>query len=382
MTRKRPARRRRRTILLTGFPAFTAKRMLQRILAEPGAHVIVLVQERFIGDLEAFSNTLSESARKRVEALTGDVAAVDLGLSGDEVRRIFDEVTEIYHMAAIYHLGVPREQAFRVNVEGTRNVLELAGSMHALSRIHHFSTAFVSGRREGVISEEDLSDRYGFHNHFEETRFRAEVLVQRAMREIPITVYRPSIIVGDSQTGEIDKFAGPYYFMIAIVSAPIEIPLPLPGPGDAPLNLVPIDYVIEAAYAIGRDPRSVGRTFHLVDRHPLPGRRICELVAERAGKPPPRGVIPGGRLLWDAVSGLITMVPSLERFLSTPRQAFDQFHHHALYDAAGAAELLEGTDIVCPPFETYVDRVVRFIQEFYENRKRQRKEEPLYDPLY
>jgi thioester reductase-like protein len=368
-------------VFLTGFPAFTAKRMLRRILQDEELHALVLVQERFLPDLLTFTTEQPEGARGRVEPLVGDVAAMDLGLSGAEVRRLFREITEVYHLAAIYHLGVPRNQAVRVNVEGTRRVLELAREMTGLRRFHHFSTAFVSGRREGTILEADLDGSHGFRNHYEETRFHAEVLARRAMPDLPVTVYRPSVIVGDSQTGEIDKFVGPYYFMIAIVGSPIQIPLPLPGKGNAPLNLVPVDYVLEAAYRIGRDPRSAGRTFHLVDPQPLCARRVFELVAERAGKPPPRGVIPGGRLFWGGVARLLARVPSLERILSMPRQAFEQFDHFVVYDASGTAELLQGTGVVCPPVEAYVDHLVAYIKKFYEEHKRQRQEEALYDPL-
>jgi thioester reductase-like protein len=235
-----------RTVLLTGFPAFSAKRMLSRILAEPNLHAIALVQERFVGDFEAFRAALPGGRHRRVEPLVGDVAAMDLGLSGSEIRRLCT-VSEVFHMASIFYLGVSKEETTRVNVNGTRHVLELAESMRRLDRFHHFSTAFVSGRREGTVLETDLTDESGFYNHYEETRFRAEDWVRRAMRVLPITVYRPSIIVGDSQTGEIDRFSGPYHFIVAIVNAPLDVPLPLPGRGDTGLNLVAIDYVVEAA---------------------------------------------------------------------------------------------------------------------------------------
>jgi thioester reductase-like protein len=366
---------------VTGFPAFTAKRMLARILEEPSVHALVLVRDPFARDLETFARALPGDRGRRIEPVLGDVAAIDLGLSGEEVKRLFREVTEVYHLAAIYHLGVPRDLAEQVNVRGTRNVLELAASMRRLTRFHHFSTAYVSGRREGVILEGELLGAGGFYNHYEETRYRAELIARRFTGEVPVTVYRPSIIVGDSRTGEIDKFAGPYYFMIAIVTAPIEIPLPLPGRGDGPLNLVPIDFVTEAAWRIGRRDDSVGGTYHLVDPQPLPARRVFELVAERAGKPLPRGVIPGGRLFWELVSSVLSRVPRLDRALSDPRQTFEQFHHHAHFDSSNTQRALAGTGVACPPFERYIDILVRYIRSYYEERRRRRREEALYDPL-
>lgn len=377
---RRARKRAGRTVLVTGFPAFLARRMLDRLIAEPDLHLITLVRERFVAELESFAAARASTAAGRIEPLVGDVTAMDLGLSGAEVKRLFLEVDEIYHLAAIYHLGVPRREAMRVNVEGTRNVLDLARSMRQLRRLHHFSTAFVSGRRRGEILEADFSARAGFHNHFEESRYQAEAAVRRTMVEMPASIYRPSIIVGDSQTGEIDQFAGPYTYLLAIITSPLDLPLPLPGRADGALHLVPVDYVVEAAFRIGQDPRSEGGTFHLVDPRPLSARRVFELVAEQAGKPPPRGRIPGGRVFWGVVAQLMERLPALGDLLAGPRQIFEQLQHSTCYDTAGTAALLEGTELSCPPFESYVDRLVDFIRRKHERSKREG--EQVYDPLY
>src|SRR5438105_2212997 len=108
-------------------------------------------------------------------------------------------------------------------------------------------------------------------------------------------VLRPSIVVGDSRTGEIDRFDGPYTIAMLLVTSPLQVPVPLPGDGVAPLNVVPIDFVVAAALHIGDDPRSVGRTFHLVDPSPSSSRRIYEQIAQRAGKKQP-GLLEIGRL--------------------------------------------------------------------------------------
>src|SRR5205807_591367 len=152
----------------------------------------------------------------------------------------------------------------------------------------HFSTVFVSGDRVGVIAEDELAARQSFRNAYEESKFEAEILVRRAMGQLPCTVLRPSIVVGDSKTGEIDRFEGPYAIAILLVTSPLAVPLPLPGDGVAPLNVVPIDFVVEAAAAIHHDPRAVGRTFQVVDPNPSSSRRVYELVAGRAGKKLPR----------------------------------------------------------------------------------------------
>jgi len=112
---------------------------------------------------------------------------------------------------------------------------------------------------------------------------QAEVEIRRAMGDVPVTVFRPSIIVGDSRSGEIDRFAGPYYFMVAIVNAKADIPILIPQRSHAPLNLVPVDYVVDVAHRIAHDGKSVGKTYHLVDPNPLSARHVYQLVSEKAG---------------------------------------------------------------------------------------------------
>ena len=204
---------------------------------------------------------------------------MDLGLPGPDYKALAAEVTAIHHTAAVYYLGAKRELVERVNVDGTRTMLELAGDCARLRRFVHWSTAQVSGSRSGVILEEELDCGQRFRNVYEETKFRAERMVRDAARRLPVTILRPGIIVGDSKTGEIDKFDGPYYLLVLIVSSPIDVHLPLPGRGSSPLNLVPIDFVVDAATALSRDPRAVGGTFHLTDPAPFAARTVYELVA-------------------------------------------------------------------------------------------------------
>ena len=134
-----------------------------------------------------------------------------------------------------------------------------------------------------------------FHNPYEETKFQAELLVRRAQADLPATIYRPSIVVGDSRTGEIDRFEGPYALAILLVASPLAVPLPLPGDAVAPLNVVPVDFVVDAALAIAADPAGAGRTVHVVDPSPLSARRVYEMIAARAGQEAAAGVRPGAR---------------------------------------------------------------------------------------
>ena len=345
----------KRDILLTGYPSFVARRMLDTILERsPEARVRLLVRPDHIDSARRHLEAAGID-RERVLLLGGDVVAVDLGLSGTEYLDLITHTTDIFHVASIWYLGVDRKQTREVNVIGARNVLDAASEMPNLRRLNHFSTAFVAGDRDGVIMEEELEQGQRFRNAYEETKYEAERLMRRAMSTLPISIYRPSIIVGDSRTGEIDKLAGPYYLMSAIVMMPPNIPMVLPGRGDKPLNMVPIDYVTEAIWCIGEREDTAGRTFHLSDPNPLSARKVFELVAERVGK---RAPISGTPM---RLARLVMKVPYLEKLTRSPRQFLDDFNQLTIYNSMHALEAL-GADLSCPPFPSYVDQLIDYIR--------------------
>lgn len=364
------------TILVTGFPAFTARRMIRKALeAEAGARVCMLVREKFATDAEGFRSALGASRRKRLAILAGDVTHMHLGLAGDEYRRLCDEVVTVFHLAALYYLGAARDVIENLNVGGTRNVLEMARGAARLRRFVHFSSAQVSGDRRGVVLEEELELGQRFRNPYEETKYQAERLVRAEAGRLPVTIVRPGLIVGDSKTGEIDRFDGPYYLMVLIVASPAGLRLPLPGRGNAPLHLVPIDFVIDAAWHLARDERAVGRTFHLVDPCPLGARHVYDLVAERAQRKPPRESRFPARL-----ARALLRVPGLERLGRAPLAFLDSLDHHVFYNCRGMLDLLDGTGIACPRFASYVDNLIKYVREVHETRKQKFADEVM-DPL-
>ena len=363
------------TVLVTGWPAYTAARLVRKILAsDESARVVVLSREKFAGAAEELLAGLPPAQGRRGRVLVGDVCDMDLGLSGREVRELAAEVTSIHHLAGIYYLGVERATAQRVNVDGTRGVLELAGECSRLRRLTHWSTASVSGRRRGVILEEELDEGQSFHNVWEETKFEAEKLARAAARRLPVTVLRPGVIVGDSRSGEIDRFDGPYYLMVLIVQGPLDMGLPLPGRGAAPIHLVPIDFVVDAAYHLARDERAAGGTYHLTDPCPFAARQIYELVAERAQRRRPRGFIPTG------LAKAVMRTPGLEKLARAPLAFLESFDHLAFYNCRQTLALLEGTAIRCPPFDSYVDQLIRYVREVHAAR-RKKIEDEVFDPF-
>ena len=340
--------------LVTGFPAFTAKRMIAKLLAaEPDTKLYVLAQARFADEAAAFLAERGGNA----EVLIGDVCDMDLGLSSAEYRALSKQLTWIHHLAGIYFMGVDDETARRVNVAGTRTVLDLARDCGRLERLVHWSTAMVSGDRKGTFYEDDLETGQKFHNAYERTKYEAERLVRNALRQLPITIMRPGIVVGDSKTGEIGSLDGPYYLMVLIATNASGLRLPLLGRGDRPLHLVPIDYVIDAAWHIGRQERSAGKTFHLIDPHPLTARAVFDGVAEHAHTEKPRGSIPG------PIARVVLKTPGLARLGRGPLAFVDLLDHAVHYDQTNTLEALSGSRIVCPPLADYLGTLVRHVLE-------------------
>ena len=358
---------------ITGFPGFIGRRLERRLAerASPGARLVLLVQPRTVAAARAALAADGIDA----ELLEGDVEQMHLGLSGVEFKALAREVTDVWHLAARARLDAPRSELRRVNLEGTRNVLELAAAARGLRRLNHFSTAYVSGDRVGVILEEELAMGQRFHNPYEETKYEAELLVRRAQADLPATVYRPSIVVGDSRTGEIDRFEGPYALAILLVASPVAVPLPLPGDAVAPLNVVPVDFAVAAALAIGSDPRGAGRTVHLVDPSPLSARRVYEMIAARAGKKLLPVSVPAR-----VVQALLEL-PLLERLSRAHRPAIEYVNHLSIYNCRNLLELLDGTGIHCPPITSYLDRLIEFVQATLARRSEREREAEADDPL-
>jgi len=358
---------------ITGYPGFIGKRLVHRLAERAGGkdeRLVLLVQPK---NVRAAERALA-AAGAQAEVVEGDVEQMHLGLSGGEFKAIARDVTDIWHLAA-RTFGAERADLRRVNVEGTRNVLDLAEAARGLRRLNHFSTAYVSGDRIGVILEDELAMGQRFHNAYEETKFQAELLVRRAQADLPATIYRPSVVVGDSRTGEIDRFEGPYALAILLVASPLAVPLPLPGDAVAPLNVVPVDFIVDAALSISENPAGAGRTVHLVDPSPLSARRVYEMIAARAGKKLPPVSVPA------RVFQALLQLPLLERLARVHRPAIEYLNHLAIYNCRTLLELLDGTGIQCPPITSYLDRLIEFVQATFARRREQELQEEADDPL-
>jgi thioester reductase-like protein len=346
-------------LLVTGFPGFIGSRLVASLLeTRPQAHVIALVEEKMAGKAQEAAGGLDAN---RIEVLPGDITDARLGLSDEDYERLAATVTAVFHLAAVYDLAVPFEIAEKVNVAGTGNVLALCSRAERLERHNYVSTAYVAGLREGMVYEHELSLGQGFKNHYESTKFQAEVWVRDTMDRIPTTIYRPAIVVGDSRTGETAKFDGPYY-MLRMISRLRARRLPLAGMGsDAPFNFVPVDLVVEGISSVSGDPEAVGETLHLVDPDPLTSRDLFGALAEEYAGRQPKGSLP------PAASDAVMRSAIVRRaFGGIPRESLAYLTHQVRFDTRRAGELLEHHGIRCPYFTEYVTPIVDFFRR-HEN---------------
>ena len=343
--------------LITGFPGFIGRLLVKRLLDEDaGLRVVALVEERM---LAAARGAAAEIDGERIEVLAGDIADRRLALSDDDYERLRSEVRRVYHLAAIYDLAVPIELAQRVNVDGTGNVLELCAGAEQLERLAYVSTAYVAGLRTGVVYEHELVMGQGFKNHYESTKFQAEVWARRYMERVPTTVLRPAIVVGDSKTGETQKFDGPYYLLKAISHAKhAGQPLMHFGRSASPFNVVPVDYVVEAIATAAAAPETLGETLHLVDPEPLSAGELLTLLSEGYGGPAPRGRIPPV-----VVEAMLRLGPVRQRFGGTPRESIAYLNHPVVFDMRRCVDLLGARGLTPPKFTDYAGAMTAFFRE-------------------
>lgn len=343
--------------LITGFPGFIGHRLVRSLLdADPDTRVVALVEARM---LDAAQQAAAEIDAERIELLTGDIAQRGLGLDAADWERLTAEVTHVFHLAAIYDLAVPLELAQRVNVDGTGNVLELCLAAERLERLMYVSTAYVAGKRTGVVYEHELSLGQSFKNHYESTKFQAELWVQQLLNRIPTTVLRPAIVVGDSRTGETAKFDGPYYILRTIARMQRSgRPVAQFGHSDASFNVVPVDYVLAASVALANDPAAIGETLHLVDPEPLAARELVSLLSREYAGRPPQGRVP------PALAAGSLRVGAVRRMLGgAPPESIAYLNHSVTFDTRRALDLLAPYGLRPPGFADYVGPMVRFFRE-------------------
>jgi thioester reductase-like protein len=345
------------TDLITGFPGFIGRRLVAALLdRDPEARVVALVEPRMLDAARPVAESLDPG---RIELLAGDITDRRLGLEPADYERVAGETRRVFHLAAIYDLAVPLEVAQRVNVDGTGNVLDFCRAAERLERLAYVSTAYVAGSRTGVVYEHELVMGQGFKNHYESTKFQAEVWVREQLAEVPTTILRPAIVVGDSQTGETEKFDGPYYVLRALSRAQrIGRAMPQFGRSEAKFNVVPVDYVVAAMVAAAGDEATLGQTLHLVDPDPLTAHELVDLLSRLYTGAPPRGRVPAA-----LVERSLRFERIREMFEGIPAESIAYLNHPVVYDARRTVHLLAPHGLIPPRFPEYAQAMVDFFRE-------------------
>lgn len=343
-------------VLFTGFPGFIGSRLVRRLLADnPDREIVALVEPRMEARARASAAAI-DGGRIRVQP--GDITDRRLGLDDITWARLTAETTAVFHLAAVYDLAVPAAVAERVNVAGTGHILAFCRACERLERHLYVSTAYVAGLRSGTVYEDELAAGQGFKNHYESTKFAAEVLVRSSMAfdRVPTTIVRPGIVVGDSRTGQTAKFDGPYYILRTLSALPG--PAPRLGNPDATFNVVPVDFVVDAIAVSAQADAALGRTLHLVDPEPLASSELVELLAREYDGRRPTLPVPIGLVEWS-----LGLKPVRTLMGGTPRESLSYLNHPVRFDVARASEVLAPHGLRCPRLPEYLATMVRFFRD-------------------
>jgi long-chain acyl-CoA synthetase len=271
----------KKTVLLTGATGFLGTQLARRVLEDQDVTLIALVRsesperasDRLLRawwdwpELAGAIGTIACMRVARVEVLASDVALPQLGLDNAAYVELASRLTHIIHAAADLRVDAPLEELRETNVKGTAHVLELARTAHehhGLARFSHVSTAYVAGRRRGIVPEDALTDAFGFSNAYERSKYEGERLVEAAKAELPVSVFRPGMIVGDSRTGTIKTFNTLYFPLRLYLTGKLRV---FPAKSSLRVNLIPVDYVANAVASLTFAPEAAGMTFHVTGPH-------------------------------------------------------------------------------------------------------------------
>lgn len=350
------------TLFFTGYPGFLARGLLDEVLNAHGEkidHIYLLVLEE---EMEVAEKAITRhSVKEKMTLIPGDITKDNLGMEVSMTKKLEASITHLFHLAAIYDLAVPKKIAYNVNVHGTEMVTNWARNLKNLSRYIYFSTAYVSGTREGIIYETELNMNQDFKNHYEQTKFEAELIVEDAKKYLPTTIIRPGIVKGHSKTGETIKFDGIYFMLHLFDHLSFSPVLPYLGEGRVEGNFVPADYVLEATSYLAFQDKSKGKTYHLTDPNPYTMRELYRMVAKSYLGREPKGQIPL------ELARLPMNVRGIEKWLRVEKEALDYFTFDAAYDCSQALEDLAGSGISCPDFKETLEPMVAYYQKYKDD---------------
>jgi thioester reductase-like protein len=342
-----------KALLCTGTGGFIGRYILAHYLEEQDCRLYLLEHGGFRDRLEAFldERIRDPTQRSRIKVLSGDISQAGLGLDDATKDELKQHVTHVIHLAALYNLSAPHDISMRINVEGTRNLLDFIEEMPSLQRFAHASTLVVAGKHKGRFSEEDLDLGQTFENNYDETKFLSEKLVRERRDVIPTVILRPTTVVGHSRTGAIEKIDGPYYALGMIARGMHHI---VPNTRGNKFHFAPVDFIADAFYALFEDEEAVGKTFHLADPEPLTYLEFFDLACRAMGKRQPLLKLPAAMLR------PFGRLPGFEKMTGVPLEAFEHSFLDSEFDMANATKLLSKHGISCPPVSSYINVMVDY----------------------
>lgn len=340
-------------LLITGFPNAKSRVLLRRLLREPaGGTLFVLLAAQAEAEAQSLLDSVEPGAARRVVLLEGRAGAIDMGLSGEEYRALARKVAVVHHLDTLTNPSVDRELAERVNVAGARELIEFARIAFELERIVFYSSALAGGERRGSVLETESQPQQKFHSPAARALAQAEHMLFSQEQALPLTVLRPSLLSCDSTTGETDRENPLSQLVALLLRSPSDWPVFMPATGDGVLNLVPIDFLIDAALHIARRTDAVGKIFHVTDPEPPRVQQLFDWVRARAGGSGGVRTVPVG------VGKALFSAPGPLSWAHTPRVLLDLMTTEVRYDTSNTDAALVDSGLRCPPFESYVDRFV------------------------
>jgi len=365
---------------VTGATGFIGRNLVELLLEREGT-VYVLVREGSKGRLQELRNRWGVDS-DRVVGIVGDLSQPGLGISEEDVERLRGQIDHLFHLAAIYDMTADAASQNVANIEGTRHMVQFAEEVEA-GRVHMVSSIAAAGLYKGVWREDMFEEAEDLDNHpYFRTKHDSEGIVRTECTR-PWRVYRPGIVVGNSETGEMDKIDGPYYFFKLIRRMRGTVPewVPMPGIEGREINLVPVDFVARAMDHIAHIEGLDGRAFHLTDPNPKTAGEVIDIFA-RAGHAPQSSVrLPAAMV--DLAAPLVKTVASMppgdiltDRVLSDfgiPRSVLTYVNYPTQFDSRQAQAALAGTDIRVPPLDAYADKLWDYWErhldpDLYEDR--------------
>jgi len=355
---------------VTGATGFVGRFLVSKLLERKGnakapSMIYVLVRKDSQKKLDATAKKMGWDM-KRIVPVVGDMTAAKCGVSAAQVRTLSGKVRHFFHLAAIYDLSASAESQHAANVDGTQHALDLAAAIQA-GCFHHTSSIAAAGLYQGVFREDMFDEAEGLDDPYLRTKHDSEGLVRNEKR-IPWRVYRPGMVVGHSQTGEMDKIDGPYYFFTFLKKLREMLPpwMPTLGIEGGRINIVPVDFVVDAMDHIAHKPKLDGHTFHLTDPEPMRVGEVLNTFA-RAGHAPEMTMRIDARMFAFVPSGIrgaVGNLPPVRRFIGMllrdfriPKEVMKFITYPTRFDTREVERALKGSGIVVPKLDGYAWRL-------------------------